>query len=652
VTWALVLVGSLAGFAAAMTALLWTGWWQPRTAVLLGAAVVAASCVVALLRSRRPPAPAGPAPLRPARWLRRAIATPAVAGHAAVLLAGALLWLVALAGTDLDTVGEYGLLASVHPAYLAALGLCLAGFLAAVARAGPGRRARAALPGAYAVLLILILHATTPLLLDQPQYAWTYKHLGVIDLVREAGRVVDPTDIYQQWPALFAAAAGLADLSGVAPVRLADWSAVAANLAGALILLAIARTLSRDARTGYLTVLVFLCVNWVEEDYLSPQAFAFLLSLGAILVALRGLRHRPWGPAWLAAGAAGGPDPGRRRLAVAALLPLVAVLTAAHQLSPYLVLAQLAALALLGLLRPWWTVPLLVAVTVGYLLPRLGLVSGAFSIFDGFNLFANGAGNADGWGSAGQAVSAATVRALALGVWALAALAVWRSRHRLGAVLVPAVLAGTPFVLLGMQSYGGEAIYRVFLFSAPWCAYLIAAMLARVRPPRGSAARLAVWCAAVLALAAATLGTVQGRHGQLMVDRQSTAEVTAARYLYAYAAPGATIALATPNFPGRITGGSGRFNRSVPVGEPDLVKGARLRDVHLNDAYLPAVERYLRSFGGTTAYLVISDGMRRQAAYFGYLPAGSLDTLDATLSDSPGWSLFYANDDVAIYQLR
>jgi hypothetical protein len=88
------------------------------------------------------------------------------------------------------------------------------------------------------------------------------------------------------------------------------------------------------------------------------------------------------------------------------------------------------------------------------------------------------------------------------------------------------------------------------------------------------------------------------------------------------------------------------------VGEPDLVKGARLRDVQLNDAYLPAIERYLRSFGGTTAYLVISDGMRRQAAYFGYLPAGSLDTLDATLTASTGWSLFYANDDVAIYQLR
>jgi hypothetical protein len=428
---------------------------------------------------------------------------------------------------------------------------------------------------------------------------------------------------------------------------------VVANLTGALVLLAIARTLSRDARTGYLTVFVFLCVNWVEEDYLSPQAFAFLLSLGAILVALRGLRHRPWGPAWLAAGAPADGGPGRRRLAVIALLPLVAVLTASHPLSPYLVLAQLTALALLGLIRPWWTVPLLAAVVVGYLLPRLGLVSGAFAVFDGFNPFANAAGNADGWGSAGQAVSAAVVRALAFGVWALAALAVWRGRRRLGTVLAPAVLAGTPFVLLGMQSYGGEAIYRVFLFSAPWCAYLIATMLARLRLPRGTApARLAVWCAVALALAAAALGTVQGRHGQLIVDRQSAAEVTAARYLYTYAAPGATIALATPNFPSRVTGGYGRFNRSVPVGEPDLVKGARLRDVQLNDAYLPAIERYLRSFGGTTAYLVISDGMRRQAAYFGYLPAGSLDTLDATLTASTGWSLFYANDDVAIYQLR
>jgi hypothetical protein len=292
---------------------------------------------------------------------------------------------------------------------------------------------------------------------------------------------------------------------------------------------------------------------------------------------------------------------------------------------------------------------------VGYLLPRFELVSGSFDLFDGLNIFSNAAGNAQTWGSVGQAFSATVVRTLALSVWGLAAYAVWRRRHRLGTVLAPAVLAVTPFVLVAAQSYGGEAIYRVFLFSAPWCAYLIAdlALRADVRPgwvrrvPRRVGAAVSV-----LALVAAALGTVQGRHGQLMVDRQTRAEVTAAEYLYAHAEPGATVALATPNFPSRLAANYDQFNRTVPVGEPDLVNGAELRDDQLDVRYLPAIEDYLRSFDGTTSYLVVSDGMRRQADYFGYLPDGSLDALERTLDLAPGWSVFYRNQEVAIYQFH
>ena len=43
-------------------------------------------------------------------------------------------------------------------------------------------------------------------------------------------------------------------------------------------------------------------------------------------------------------------------------------------------------------------------------------------------------------------------------------------------------LAFSPFTCFSVQAYGGEAIYRVFLFSAPWCALLIASMLAKFRP--------------------------------------------------------------------------------------------------------------------------------------------------------------------------
>jgi hypothetical protein len=645
VSWALVVLLSLAAFTAGTTVLVWTRWWHPDLVIMLSSAAVAVSGLAVLGRPAARPAAAP----RPAwwRWRPDRVTT----GHLAALGSGVALWLVAVAVTDAAGAGEFGLLSIVHPAYLAALVVAVAGFLTALA----GHRGGAVL-GGYLVLLVLILHGTTPLLLDMPQYAWTYKHVGVVELLLSQGAITDAGDIYQQWPGLFAAVAGLSDLSGASPLSLARWAPVFFNLAAALVLLAIGRTLTADRRVPYLTVLVFLCINWIEEDYLAPQALAFLLGLGVLLVVLRWLPHpSPVRRGWLArlhAGRLPAPSvpPATRTAALAVLVVLFAVLTATHQLSPYLVVGEVAVLVLLGLVRPWWTPVLLAAVAVGYLLPRFGLVSGSFDVFESFNIFNNAAGNADGWGSMGQAVSAAVVRTLALGVWALAGLAVWRQRHRLGTVLVPAVLAAAPFLLVAAQSYGGEAIYRVFLFSAPWCAYLIADLVLRSGARRGGLRRPLVRAVAVVALVAAALGTVQGRHGQLMVDRQTSAEVASARYLYAHADPGATIALATPNFPSRLAANYDEFNLTVPVGEPDLVKGAELRDDQLDIRYLPAIENYLLSFEGTTSYLVVSDGMRRQAEYFGYLPAGSLDTLERTLSAARGWSVFYRNEDVVIYE--
>ncbi|WP_432906155.1 hypothetical protein ACQP1S_11790 [Micromonospora matsumotoense] len=653
--WAAALLVSVTGYAATATVQVWLGWWQPRAVVLAAAVLVALSCVLALRRSGWR---AGPGPYRvPVTGRGRLV------GHVVILAAATLLWLVALARSDLDGVTGYGLLASIHPAFFAAVALCTGGFVLGLTRAG---RAPGVQP-VYLVLLVLLVHGTVPLLLDEPQYAWTYKHLGVVELIQATGSVGAPTDIYQQWPTLFASVAQLADLSGQPAVVLADWSAVFFNLAGVLLLAAIARTLSPDRRVAALTAFGFVAVNWVEEDYLAPQALAFLLSLGVLLVLLHRLRR---------------PDPAEdvdrstrrgRALSLAALLVIFAVLTATHQLSPYLVLAQVGALTLLRQIRPWWTVVAMGVILLGYLLPRYHLVAGSFGLFEGINIFANAAGNADGWGSTGQAVSAVVVRSLALSVWGLAALAVLWSRHRHSTVLVPAVLAGTPFLLLAGQSYGGEAIYRVFLFSAPWCVLLIAMAFFAPRPtgaveaeapgddpaPAGrgtgtAGRRSPSWLRPVLlglALTVAVFGTVQGRHGQLVVDRQDAAEVAAARQLYAQAAPGATIGLATSNFPSRLTADYPDFNRSVPVGEPDLVKGAQLRGVALGPAQLPAIESYLRGFGGTATYLVISDGMRRQAAYFGYLPDGALDRLEAALRASSRWVLFQHGPGVNVYQL-
>ena len=652
IAWTLALLGSVCAYTATATAAAWAGWWHPRTVAVVAGVLTVATAAAALARaggvsSRRPAARHRPGTghRRVRRAGRRRTAATgdrrALAAHAALLGAVAVLWLVALARTDLAGVGMFGLAATVFPTFFVAVALCATGF--AVALTGPARPRR--LPAAYLVLLIVLLHGTVPLLLDQPQYAWTYKHLGVVEYIRATGSVGLPDDIYQQWPGLFAAVAQLTDLAGAPAAALADWSAVFFNLADALVLFALARTLGAGWRVSYLTAFGFVCVNWVEEDYLSPQALAFLLSLGALLVLLR----------WLSR-----PGNASRRTRAAALggfLAISAVLTFSHQLSPYLLLAQVSALALLRRLRPWWTPLPLAAIVLAFLAPRYGLVAGGFDIFSGFDIFGNAAGNAGAWGSIGQAFSAIVVRLLALSVWGLTAVALWRSRRRLGEVLVPATLAATPFSLLFAQSYGGEAIYRVFLFSAPWCVYLITSVLvapaltgSRVRARRRPRRRTVTVGALAVVLTLAALATVQGRHGQLMVDRRTTAEVTAARHLYADATLGSTIALATPNFPSRPTADYPLFNQDIPVGEPDLVVGAELRGADFGPEQLPVVEGYLEGFGGTGTYLVVSDGMRRQAEYFGYLPAGSLDRLEETLNAAPGWSLWYANDEVRIYQ--
>jgi hypothetical protein len=543
--------------------------------------------------------------------------------HATALGVALAAWWFALNRTDVSRVDDLGLLTTVHPAYFVAPVACVAGYVAELLR---GAR-RGPILGAYLVTLIGVVHATTPALLAEPQYAWTYRNVGAAELIATHGTVSGAP-----WPAFLTAVAQVGTATDVSILDLAPWAPVFFNLVASLLLFAIARALSEDRRTAYVTVLLFQCVNWVGQDSLAPPGFAFVLSLTVMLIVVRWLRTptpprvRPW--SWLLAGLPPTSPPTRagRLCALAALVGVTAALAVSDPPAPFLVAGSVCALAALGIVRPWWTALVVLAIPLLYLLPRYG----SFRVFDGFELAHATTGAAGSW--------AATVHGLALVVWFLALLAAFRDRRAIGRVLVPLTLAFVPFGLVLAQSHGGEAIYRVYLYSAPWCAFLIADLACQLRWPRALRATLAV-----AVLTAMLLATVHGRHGQLVVDRQVPTDVAASRYLYTYGEPGAVIVLATPNFPTL-------YDHGRPY-DPDLVGGAGLSHVMLTDAYLPLVERYLRSFPGTARYLVISDGMRRYAAYFGELPAGSLDRLDESLARSPQWTVFYRNPTTVIYQL-
>ena len=570
------------------------------------------------------------------------------------LVAGLTLWIIAINSSSTANVGDYGLLSTMHPTFFAAVLVCAAGFVIELYR----RDWRWPVLLGYLVLLLLILHATTPLLLSEPEYAWVYKHVGVVEYIRTHGAVDNPKDLYLQWPTFFALGAQVVSVTGVGGLALASWAPLLFDALNCLPLFAIARTLSPNRRVPFLTVFLFTAVNWVGQDYFAPQAFAFVLCLGTLLIMLRWLRrvagpgrHRPprqlarlW--AWLQNGVVELPysSTRTRNLALGALYFSYAIVASAHQLSPYVVAMGATALVVVGLIQPLRIVPILLGIAILYLLPR-HQVADNYGIFSGFNFFHNATGDGPRLGTtAGRVFSSHVVQLVAVELWGLAALAVVDSRRKLGLVAVPAVLGFSPFALLAAQSYGGEAIYRVYLFTAPWCAFLVAAMVLRWRwMPRAAGMPVAA-----VALAGAMLACLQGEHGQLVFDQFKPSEVQAANFIYTKAPPHSTIVLTMTNFPSRITAQYPEY-AGGPNSDVDLIDQLDLQGHELDDKDLPTIEDYFRTVGPEPAFLVISPSMEHYAHFFGYLPDGAMENLRNEVGKSSDFSVFYRNQDTVIY---
>jgi hypothetical protein len=573
----------------------------------------------------------------------------AIAGLAARLAPaplGLACWANAMAALRLNSVGLYGLLATVDAWFFVGLALLIVGFAAELSRA----HRQLWILVLYLLAIVVVVDATVPLLFHAPEYQWVYKHIGVSQSLKLNGHITDPNNIYQAWPTFFSALAGISSLSGASPLAFAAWAPLFFELANCLVLLAIFKGMTRDSRVPILAVLLFEClVSWVGQDYLSPQAFAYLLWLGLILIVLR----------WLTGWPAQGKSPGRldrlRGLflrgfeyrpakqqrpyiaAAMATMTLFFVIVSSHQLTPYVGLAGLTGLAALGLLRPRWLLPMLIAIAAAFLLPRYHIVSQFGGLFSGFNVFSNASAQVK-VAEPAALFSEHIASFLAVAMWLLTLSLVARSVRSLGRVAVPAVLAFSPFIVLLVQSYGGEAIYRVFLFSAPWCAYLIATAVIELRWTR---LRIA---ATALVPAVALLAGLQGLYGPVEVNAFTPAEVSASQWLYAHAATGSTLMFAAENFPVEETAAYESYELQVLPSDPLLGVGHDWLDA----ANLRQVDNWAASLTGREKFLVLSRSMAAYRAYFGF-PIG-YQRLEQELPSSSDWRMSFENSDVTIYR--
>ena len=563
-------------------------------------------------------------------------------------LLGVALWITGITLMHPSRVGIWGLLASANAWFLLAFPALVLGFLLELRRRG----ARGWLLGLNLIALIVAIHGSVPIIFGAPEYAWVYKHLGIISAFATYGHVTDPTNIYQQWPALFAAVATISSLAHVTPVSFAAWAPLAFELADALLLLAIFRLLAGERRIVWLAILLYEgLVSWVGQDYLSPQAFSYLLWLAMVLIVLRWLRRSPTMAggrlarlrAPLVAGISASPQTtkGMRARAVVLLSVIYFAVVAAHQLTPYMALAAVGVLTVLDLLRPRCLLALLGVIALGYLAPHYQLISESFGgLFSGTSPLANASGARGTYHAGAEATTADIVRGLAAVMWLGAFVSVVLRRQALGRVVIPAALAFSPFLVLFAQSYGGEAIYRVFLFSAPWCALLISGTLFELRFARRLPLR---WPLTACICIAVLFAGLQGLYGPARVDAFTPREVAASQWLYKHIPRGSLIVMPVDNFPALEVADYNDYDLQVMPSDPQL------GTPRLDEANLQQVQDWLTTLGHRTAYIVVSRSMAASASYYG-APRGYAQLVEMIPTDFGG-SVVYHDADTTVYQL-
>jgi hypothetical protein len=330
----------------------------------------------------------------------------------------------------------------------------------------------------------------------------------------------------------------------------------------------------------------------------------------------------------------------QRVLAWALIIVIYFAIVAAHQLTPYMALASIAALVLFGLLwRGWLMLLVLAAIAVGYLVPRYGLISQQFGgLFSGGNVLKNASGVTGISRYGAELFTSKIVRALDVGMWLFALAAIARQWRTLGRVVTPALLAFSPFLSLFAQRYGGEVIYRVYMFSAPWCALLIAGALVKLRVATWR------WLAVTCACSAAIAAGLQGLYGPVAVYDFTPAELTASLWLYGHAPHGSLLVLAADNFPILEVADYNSYDLQVIPADPQENAS------WINEANIPEIERWITSLGHRTAYVVLSRSMVAYASYFGS-PKGYLQMANAVRYER-GWSVIYRNADTTIYRVE
>ncbi len=568
-------------------------------------------------------------------------------------LASLGIWVAAIATTSYDNpdaIGGLGLFSVTPVVIWVAIGAVILSFTLEL----HGSDYRPWRLAAHVLALIVMLDGL-PALLDQlPRFPTAWEHVGFIQAFIVHHHPYLDVDARFYWPGFFTAMGALVGMAGWhSALPAVRWTPVVVNAMCAIMVFGIARVSLAGRRQAWLVAWGFVLLNWVGQDYFSPQAFAYILFLAVLLIVMRcfdggrgwllrlpltrlryklRLRSDRWGQIFSPAR----DEPVAHRAGLFIVLLIISVaLTMEHQLTPIFLVVDLAALALVGRSRLGY-LPVIIAVFVAVWLSyaAFGFWSGNYESIFGGGGGAAVSSNVTGRlaGSLGHEV-VVYLRSGVTGVlWLTAAfaalVAVWRRRP---ISLGVAACALAPFPVFIVQPYGGEGLLRVYIFALPFMLCLA------ITPIRDVA--LAGWRSMLLVAAISGLlapAFVITRFGNEIFEETRPDEIALIKTLYRVAPHGSEIISINGNVPYRFENlATYTYNAN----------GFDARAADEPETILKQLQ------GNQRAYLLVTTSQIEYAITEDGLGSGWGKEVIQELNNDPHFTLISRNRDAEIYRV-
>ncbi len=607
------------------------------------------------------------------------------------------LWAVSLPKINPANMSDLGLVSVLPITYFLALGVLTINYMAGIHQ----KNVPEYILLLQVVLLIFILHGTPQIVYNTLRYSWAWKHVGIVDYIQRNGSVdttIANLNAYQNWPGFFALMAVYNTVAGLTTsLGYAGWGPVFFNLLDLGAVLVLFKSLTKDNRLVWLSAWIFFMFSWVGQDYFSPQAFTYFLFLVTIAVILRWFRRPPVPTEVMKKPTTRSQklvnlyytvinhvSPEDKQLAQSTgsqrvflmiyLVMIFFVIASSHQLTPLMLISGLAVLVIFQVTNQKYLPILLLTITAAWIIyMAVGFLDGnMYWIVKTFgSLLSNTNSNVNlAVASPGQQSIARVDRLMSAFVWVLGFIGLFRRYHS-GKWDLPAVLlAIAPVPMIFVNSYGGEMIFRVYMFSLPFVAFMAASLF---YPQLKAGISIMTPIFSTLISLLIIPGFLLSYYGKERMFYFSPNEVAAAKYVFNIAPKGSLIMDGIWDWPRQYENYDYYNYLSILLLTPQerlriIQNPAKVLPMYMNIA-LPDSVYVNRTSNGTppnpntlphgykpqngyytAAYLVITRSQIAESEMTGTLPAEWSNAIIAALSHASNFKVVYSNPDAVIYQ--